>query len=311
MAAAMPLPCAGFTPRARRARLLERAEGRPYGRLEVRLLGPFEVVVAGSRRTCRGPAAGARSRAWRCARAASSRRTRWSRRCGGAILRRAAKRRAAPRDPAAPGTRAGHRLAADGYALEGAVVDATEFEELLGAARVALRLGDARGAAETITDALSLWAAPRCSVFPSSTWATAEAGRLDALRLDALKRGSKRSSRSAGAAQLVPAIRAALDEPIRERLWGQRCWRCSEAAAGQTRSLPCRRPARSCSRSLPWNRSRTAAPAGGDPRPPTRRCTRPARATKTRQPARSVGPVHRRCRTELAQVWSSCADTDW
>ncbi len=114
------------------------------------------------------------------------------------------------------------RLAADGYALEGAVVDASEFEELLAAARAALRAGDARGAADTIAEALSLWRGPALLGLPQSTWATAEAGRLDALRLDALEERFEAALALGEHADLVPAIRAALEEsPFRERLWGQ------------------------------------------------------------------------------------------
>ena len=114
------------------------------------------------------------------------------------------------------------RLAADGYALEGAVVDAIQFEELLTAARGALRAGDARGAADTIADALDLWRGPALLGLPQSTWATAEAGRLDALRLDALEERFEAALALGEHADLVSAIRAALDEsPFRERLWGQ------------------------------------------------------------------------------------------
>ncbi len=114
------------------------------------------------------------------------------------------------------------RLAADGYALEGAVVDASEFEELLAAARAALRAGDARGAADSIAEALSLWRGPALLGLPQSTWATAEAGRLDALRLDALEERFEAELALGEHADLVPAIRASLEEsPFRERLWGQ------------------------------------------------------------------------------------------
>ena len=114
------------------------------------------------------------------------------------------------------------RLAADGYALEGAVVDAMEFEELLAAARGALRAGDARGAADTIADALALWRGPALLGLPQSSWATAEAGRLDSLRLDALEERFEAALALGEHANLVPAIRAALEEsPFRERLWGQ------------------------------------------------------------------------------------------
>ena len=114
------------------------------------------------------------------------------------------------------------RLAADGYALEGAVVDAMEFEELLAAARGALRAGDARGAADTIADALALWRGPALLGLPQSSWATAEAGRLDSLRLDALEERFEAALALGEHADVVPTIRAALEEsPFRERLWGQ------------------------------------------------------------------------------------------
>jgi DNA-binding SARP family transcriptional activator len=114
------------------------------------------------------------------------------------------------------------RLAADGYALDGAVVDAIQFEELLAGARGALRAGDARGAADTIADALSLWRGPALLGLPQSSWATAEARRLDALRLDALEERFEAALALGEHADLVSAIRAALEEsPFRERLWGQ------------------------------------------------------------------------------------------
>ena len=104
----------------------------------------------------------------------------------------------------------------------GRSVDAIQFEELLAAARRALRAGDARGAADTIADALSLWRGPALLGLPQSTWATAEAGRLDALRLDALEERFEAALALGEHADLVSAIRAALDEsPFRERLWGQ------------------------------------------------------------------------------------------
>ncbi|MET0607589.1 MAG: BTAD domain-containing putative transcriptional regulator, partial [Gaiellaceae bacterium] len=114
------------------------------------------------------------------------------------------------------------RLATDGYALEDAVVDAAEFEELVAAARAALRAGDAAGAAATIAEALCLWRGPALLGLPHSTWATAEAGRLDALRLDALEERFEAALALGEHAELVPPIRAALEEsPFRERLWGQ------------------------------------------------------------------------------------------
>jgi predicted ATPase len=192
--------------------------------LEVRLLGPFEVVVAGKPVEVPG--------AKRQALVACL-----SLRVG----------RVVPTDtlvealwgsdlPAAPRNAVQHHvtrlrralgadrigLAADGYALEGALVDAIEFEQLLTAARAALRAGDARGAADTIADALSLWRGPALLGLPQSTWATAEAGRLDALRLDALEEQFEAALALGEHAEVGVAIRKALEEsPFRERLWGQ------------------------------------------------------------------------------------------
>ena len=170
------------------------------GKLEVRLLGPFEVVVAG--KPVEVP--GAKRQA-----------------LVACLALRAG--RVVPTDtlvealwgsdlPAAPRNAVQHhvtrlrralgpdtiRLAADGYALDGAVVDAIQFEELLAAARGALRAGDARGAADTIADALALWRGPALLGLPQSSWATAEAGRLDvACGSMRWRSGSRRLSRSA------------------------------------------------------------------------------------------------------------------
>ena len=194
------------------------------GKLEVRLLGPFEVVVAGQPVEVPGAKRQAlvaclALRAGRVVPTDTLVEALW-----GSEL------------PAAPRNAVQHhvtrlrralgtdtiRLAADGYALEGAVVDAIEFEELLTAARAALRAGDARGAADTIADALSLWRGPALLGLPQSAWATAEAGRLDALRLDALEERFEAALALGEHADVGVAIRAALEEsPFRERLWGQ------------------------------------------------------------------------------------------
>jgi predicted ATPase/DNA-binding SARP family transcriptional activator len=194
------------------------------GKLEVRLLGPFEVVVAGQPVDVPG--------AKRQALVAC-------------LALRAG--RVVPTDtlvealwgnelPAAPRNAVQHhvtrlrrtlgthtiRLAADGYALEGAAVDAIEFEELLTAARAALRAGDARGAADTIADALDLWRGPALLGLPQSMMATAEAARLDSLRLDALEERFEAALALGEHADVVSLVRAALEEsPFRERLWGQ------------------------------------------------------------------------------------------
>ncbi len=194
------------------------------GKLEVRLLGSFEVVVAGQ--PVQVP--GAKRQALVACLA----------------LREG---RVVPTDtlvealwgsdlPAAPRNAVQHhvtrlrralgedaiRLGADGYALDGAMVDAIQFEEQLAAARSALRAGDARGAADTVAEALALWRGPALLGLPQSSWATAEAGRLDSLRLDALEERFEAALALGEHADLVPAVRAALEEsPFRERLWGQ------------------------------------------------------------------------------------------
>ena len=208
------------------------------GELEVRLLGPFEVVVAGEPVDVPGAKRQAlvaclALRSGRVVSTGTLVEALW-----GSDL------------PAAPRNAVQHhvtrlrralgpdtiRLAADGYALEGAVVDAIEFEGLLAAARGALRAGDARDAADTIADALALWRGAALLGLPQSSWATAEAGRLESLRLDALEERFEAALALGEHAHLVPAVRAALEEsPFRERLWGQlmlalyRCGRQADA----------------------------------------------------------------------------------
>ena len=194
------------------------------GKLEVRLLGPFEVVVAGKP----VDVPGAKRQALVACLALR----------GGRVVPTDALVEAlwGSELPAAPRNAVQHhvtrlrralgegaiRLAADGYALDGAVVDAIEFEELLAAARAALRAGDPGGAADTIAGALDLWRGPALLGLPQSSWATAEARRLDSLRLDALEEGFEAALALGEHAHLVPGIRAALDgSPFRERLWGQ------------------------------------------------------------------------------------------
>ncbi len=145
------------------------------GKLEIRLLGPFEVVVAGQPVEVPGAKRQAlvaclALRAGRVAPTDTLVEALW-----GSDL------------PSAPRNAVQHhvtrlrralgedaiRLAADGYALDGALVDAIQFEELLAAARSALRAGDPRGAEETVAEALALWRGPALLGLPQSSWATA------------------------------------------------------------------------------------------------------------------------------------------
>jgi predicted ATPase/DNA-binding SARP family transcriptional activator len=193
------------------------------GKLEIRLLGPFEVVVGGEPVDVPGAKRQAlvaclALRAGRVAPTDTLVEALW-----GSDL------------PSAPRNAVQHhvtrlrralgedaiRLAADGYALDGAAVDAIQFEELLAAARSALRAGDARGAEDTVAEALALWRGPALLGLPQSSWATAEAARLDSLQLDALEEHFEAALALGEHAHLVPAMRAALEKsPFRERLWG-------------------------------------------------------------------------------------------
>jgi len=77
--------------------------------------------------------------------------------------------------------------APDGYALAGATVDALWFEALLARARSAGRAGDAGQAAELAARALALWRGRPLQGLPDSRWVGAEAARLEGLRTDALE----------------------------------------------------------------------------------------------------------------------------
>ena len=208
------------------------------GEFEVRLLGPFEVVAAGEPAEVPGAKRQAlvaclALRAGRVVATDTLVEALWGSDLPSAprnaVQHHVARLRRALGDDAI-------RLAPDGYALEGAQVDAVEFEQLLGAARAALRAGDARGAADTVADALALWRGPALLGLPQSTWATAEARRLDALRLDALEEQFEAALALGEHADIGPAVRKALEEsPFRERLWGQlmlalyRCGRQADA----------------------------------------------------------------------------------
>src|SRR5918995_1877537 len=67
----------------------------------------------------------------------------------------------------------------DGYALSDASVDAVRFEELLGEARGALRAGDARVGSESTELALGLWRGRALQGLGETDWFRAEARRLE------------------------------------------------------------------------------------------------------------------------------------
>ena len=192
--------------------------------LEIRLLGPFEVVAGGT-----------------LAEVGGSKRQ--------ALLAMLALRRGRVVDvdalvdglwgeelPAAPRNALHHHVArlraalgessivgsADGYALSDARVDAVRFEELLAETRGALRDGDVRAAADAVAAALALWRGPALQGLTGTAWFSAEARRLETLRVDALEEQFEVALALGEHRELTPALRSALaDNPFRERLWGQ------------------------------------------------------------------------------------------
>ena len=134
----------------------------------------------------------------------------------------------------------------DGYALTDATVDALRFEESLGEARGALRAGDAGAAAESVALALDLWRGPALHGLTDTAWFNAEARRLESLRVDVLEEQFEAALALGDHREIVGALRAALEEnPFRERLWGQlmlalyRCGRQPDAleAYGEARRV--------------------------------------------------------------------------
>jgi predicted ATPase/DNA-binding SARP family transcriptional activator len=110
----------------------------------------------------------------------------------------------------------------DGYVLKDARVDAVRFEEQLADIRAALRDGDVRAAADAVASALELWRGPPLQGLTGATWFSAEARRLETLHADALEEQFEVRLALGEHRELAPAIRSALaDNPFRERLWGQ------------------------------------------------------------------------------------------
>jgi predicted ATPase/DNA-binding SARP family transcriptional activator len=110
----------------------------------------------------------------------------------------------------------------DGYALQDARVDAARFEELLAETRAALRDGDVVSAADAVEAALALWRGQALQGLTGTAWFSAEARRLETLRVDALEEQFEVALALGEHRELTPPLRSALaDNPFRERLWGQ------------------------------------------------------------------------------------------
>jgi DNA-binding SARP family transcriptional activator len=207
-------------------------------RLEIRLLGPFQVTIGG-----------------RPAKVSGSKRD-------GLLAALALRRgRAVSVDtlidelwgadlPATPRNAVHHHVARlraalgpasivasrNGYALASAMTDALVFEDLLVEGRSALRRGDARTAAEAIGRALALWRGPALQGLPETIALGAAAARLEELRIDALEERFEAALALGEHREIVFELQQAIDEsPFRERLWRQlmlalyRCGRQADA----------------------------------------------------------------------------------
>ncbi len=193
-------------------------------RLEIRILGPFEVLaggrpadVGGSKRQAllamlalgNGRMAGVDmliDGLWGAELPAAPR---------NALHHHVARLRAALGDDAIAGS-------ANGYALHGALVDAVRFEELLAETRGALRDGDVGAAADAVASALALWRGAALQGLTVTAWFSSEARRLETLRVDALEERFEVALALGEHRELVSGLRAALaDNPFRERLWAQ------------------------------------------------------------------------------------------
>jgi YVTN family beta-propeller protein len=111
-----------------------------------------------------------------------------------------------------------------GYALELAEgdVDADRFGALAREGREALERGEAAGAAESLGEALELWRGPPLSDLAYESFAQAEIGRLEELRLGVLEDRIDADLALGRHTALVPELEALVDEHReRERLRGQ------------------------------------------------------------------------------------------
>ena len=140
----------------------------------------------------------------------------------------------------------------DGYALKGAHVDAVRFEELLAETRSALREGDILAAADAVASALALWRGPALQGLTGTAWFSAEARRLETLRVDALEEDFEikaRARRPSGAR--ARASGGAGGQPVPGAAVG----------AADAGALP-QRPPGGCARDLPGGAARARRRAG-------------------------------------------------
>ena len=111
-----------------------------------------------------------------------------------------------------------------GYALlvEPDQIDAGRFERLLEAGSVHLAAGRHQPAADVLAEALDLWRGPVLGDFAYESWAQAEIGRLDDLRLAATEERIEADLALGRHATLISELEGLVERnPTRERLLGQ------------------------------------------------------------------------------------------
>jgi YVTN family beta-propeller protein len=111
---------------------------------------------------------------------------------------------------------------APGYALQAEATDAARFVSLVRDGRAALSAGDAEQGVALLADALALWRGPAYAEFADESWARAEAGRLEELRLAATEDRIEAELALGRHAALIAELEVlAAHHPTRERLVGQ------------------------------------------------------------------------------------------
>ncbi len=126
----------------------------------------------------------------------------------------------------------------EGYvlAVEPDAVDAGRFEALARAGAEAVRAGDPQGAARTLREALELWRGPALDDLASEPFAQIAGARLEELRVAALEDRIEADLALGRAQELVAELEVLVGaQPLRERLRGQlmlalyRCGRQADA----------------------------------------------------------------------------------
>lgn len=107
-------------------------------------------------------------------------------------------------------------------AIDPEQLDARRFVGLISEGRAALADGDARGAAEKLTEALALWRGPALADLAYAEFAQTEIAQLEELRLEATETRIEAELARGGSSDLVPELEALIHRhPLRERLRGQ------------------------------------------------------------------------------------------